>query len=217
MSDMKTFNRVVFCDFDGTITSIETFVGMFKELVPGLYEDIGGKMRDMEITIREGVRQIVNSMPASRYPEMLAYVRDKNIRPGFVDLLDFLDERNVPMVVISGGLVGMVRERLGPLAQRVHAIHAADVDTSGEFLSIWSDFEEGSELVAKARIMELYAADERVAIGDGPTDLNMAQHATTVFARGMLAQFLNGMNIEYHLWEDFFDVRKRLEALWDRA
>lgn len=215
MSDMENFSKVVFCDFDGTITSIETFVGMFKALVPELYEEIGGKMRNLEVTIREGVREIVDSMPSSRYPEMLAYVRDKTIRPGFVDLLDYLDQRDVPMVVISGGLVGMVRERLGPLAERVHAIHAADVDTTGEYLSVWSDFEEGSELVAKARIMELYPAEEKVAIGDGPTDLNMAQHATTVFARGMLAQFLDGMEIKYHLWEDFFDVKKRLQHLWD--
>ncbi len=32
----KQFSQVVFCDFDGTITAVETFAGMLKEFAPEL-------------------------------------------------------------------------------------------------------------------------------------------------------------------------------------
>lgn len=206
--------RAVFCDFDGTVTSEESFLGMFRRFAPEVYREVGPEMHALRMTIREGVRRIVDSISSARYPEILEYVRTIPIRPGFTELIDYLDAERVPFIVISGGLRGMVESRLGGLAARVHAIHAPDVDTSGERLRVFSDFEREGELMAKAEVIARYAPTESVCIGDGPTDLNMARASDLVFARDGLARFLDHIKKPYLAWNDFFDVRAALRERW---
>ncbi len=206
--------RIVFCDFDGTITAVETFVAMFKVFAPDVSSQLLPQMYDRNLTLRQGVRRILESIPSQRYPDILEFTRSQPTRPGFVELLDFLEQAQVPLVVVSGGLEGMVKVRLAELSQRVHAIHAIAVDTTGEYLQINSPYEDGSEMVAKVKVIEQYGAVEPIAIGDSITDLNMALHVPLVFARDRLAEYLDQQQKSYIPWNDFFDVRDRLAELW---
>jgi 2-hydroxy-3-keto-5-methylthiopentenyl-1-phosphate phosphatase len=216
--------RVVFCDFDGTITAEETFVGMLKEFAPELSEQLMPEMYALRLTLREGVRQLLESIPSARYPEIIEYVHSKPIRPGLEELLDFLDAEGVPFVVVSGGLRGMVetvlsRASMGTpsLLERVAAIYAVDVETTGDFLGVHPELEGDTELVSKVRVMARHPADEQVAIGDSVTDLNMALTAPVVFARDRLIQYLDEQNKSYIPWNDFFDVREQLSQRWRDA
>lgn len=216
--------RVVFCDFDGTITSEETFVGMLKEFTPELSDKLMPEMYARRLTLREGVRQLLESIPSARYPEILEYAKFKLIRPGLVELLDFLDAEGVPFVVVSGGVRGMVETVLSQadtgkqsLLERVAAIYAVDVDTTGDLLKVNSEFEAGTELVAKVQVMEKHPAQEQIAIGDSVTDLKMALHAPIVFARDRLSQYLEEYNKLYIPWQDFFNIRDKLSQLWQES
>ncbi|MBE9130243.1 MULTISPECIES: HAD-IB family phosphatase [unclassified Coleofasciculus] len=213
--------RVVFCDFDGTITAVETFAGMLKDFAPQLSAQLMPEIYAMRLTLREGVRQMLESIPATRYPEILAYVESKPTRPGLEELLDFLDSQGIPFIVVSGGLRGMVEAVLSragkhgqSLVDRVTAIYAVDVDTGGEFLQVISEFEGDSELVSKVEVMARYPADEQIAIGDSLTDLNMALTASVVFARDRLTEYLDERHKPYIPWNDFFDVRQQLSERW---
>jgi 2-hydroxy-3-keto-5-methylthiopentenyl-1-phosphate phosphatase len=216
--------RVVFCDFDGTITSEETFVGMLKEFTPELSDKLMPEMYARRLTLREGVRQLLESIPSARYPEILEYAKFKLIRPGLVELLDFLDAEGVPFVVVSGGVRGMVETVLSQadtgkqsLLERVAAIYAVDVDTTGDLLKVNSAFEAGTELVAKVQVMEKHPAQEQIAIGDSVTDLEMALHAPIVFARDRLIHYLEEYNKPYIPWQDFFNIRDKLSQLWQES
>jgi 2-hydroxy-3-keto-5-methylthiopentenyl-1-phosphate phosphatase len=213
MPQSPIYQRVVFCDFDGTITAIETFAGMLKEFAPDLSAKLMPQMYDRTLTLREGVRQLLESIPSSRYPEILDYAEDKPIRPGLEALLDFLDSKSIPFVVISGGLRGMVTEvltRYG-LVERVAAISAVDIDTSEDYLKVYSDYEGETELVAKVQVMARYPAQETIAIGDSVTDINMALKADLVFARDRLVDYMESENKPYIPWNDFFEIRNFLQ------
>ncbi|KOP25368.1 2-hydroxy-3-keto-5-methylthiopentenyl-1-phosphate phosphatase [Hapalosiphon sp. MRB220] len=207
--------RIIFCDFDGTITVSETFVAVLKHFSPQLSAELIPEMYAQRVTLREGVKRILESIPASRYPEILEFTRQQPIRSGFTELLDFLDTQKVPLVVVSGGLRGMVEVVLDELLPRLHAIHAVDIDTKSEYLQVNSEFEDGTELVAKVQVMEKYLADEKIAIGDSITDLNMALATPTVFARDRLAYYLDKHQKSHILWQDFFEVRDKLAQLWN--
>ncbi|OUL24693.1 2-hydroxy-3-keto-5-methylthiopentenyl-1-phosphate phosphatase [Nostoc sp. RF31YmG] len=206
--------RIVFCDFDGTITVEETFVAVLKNFAPELSAKLLPEMYARRVTLRQGVRQILESIPSSRYGEILEFTQIQPIRPGFVELLDFLEFQGVPLVVISGGLRGMVETVLDSLVQRVHAIHAVDVDTSSTHLKVISPFEGGTELIAKVQIMSKYPAYQKIAIGDSLTDLNMALEANVVFARDRLAEYLDEHKKPYIPWDNFLQVRDYLVKLW---
>jgi 2-hydroxy-3-keto-5-methylthiopentenyl-1-phosphate phosphatase len=228
LSIQNLHKRVVFCDFDGTITVEETFVGMLKSFAPDLSEQLMPQMYARRLTLREGVRRLLESIPSARYPEILDYAKPKLIRPGLVELLDFLDAEGVPFVVVSGGVRGMVEAVLSQvsatgetpvsttksLQERVAAIYAVDLDTTDNFLRVNSEFEGGTELVAKVQVMAQHPAEEQIAIGDSVTDLQMALHAPVVFARDRLIQYMEEHNKPYIYWNDFFDVREQLSRRW---
>ena len=210
--------RIVFCDFDGTITQAETFVAMLKHFTPELSARLLPEIYAKRMTLRDGVRQFMESIPSARYSEIIEFTRSQPIRAGFSEFLDFLAVEQIPFVVISGGLRGMVEVVLRPFQHRVSAIHAMDVDTRDRYLKVYSHYEAGTELVAKAKIMQEYGATETIAIGDSITDLNLARAAQIVFARSPLSKYLDEERKPYIPWNDFFEVRDHLKQyLSDRA
>lgn len=60
--------RIVFCDFDGTITAEETFVAMLDRFTPEVSARILPELYTKRLTLREGVRQMLESIPSSSYP-----------------------------------------------------------------------------------------------------------------------------------------------------
>ena len=208
------FRRAVFCDFDGTITSKESFIGMFNVFTPDLFRQIAPEMMAGRMTLREGVKRLIESIPSDRFDAILEYTLTVPIRPGFTELLDYLESAGVPLIIISGGFRAMVETRLGQLLPRVHAVHAVEVDTGGLFLRVSRTVEGDTELMAKAEVMAQYDCGERVAIGDGSTDNNMAMASDLVFARDGLARHLQAKGRAYLQWEDFNDISRELRKRW---
>jgi 2-hydroxy-3-keto-5-methylthiopentenyl-1-phosphate phosphatase len=206
--------RVVFCDFDGTITAEETFVALLKEFTPALSAELMPPMYARQLTLRQGVRQLLESIPASQYPAILEFSKRQVLRSGLPEFIDFLDANGVPFVVISGGVRGMVETVLGDLKARTAGIHAVDLDVSGEFCRVLAPDEDGTELVAKVKVMSTYDCDQQIAIGDSITDLNMALAAPVVFARDRLAAYLDERGKPYLKWDSFADIQAQLTKLW---
>jgi 2-hydroxy-3-keto-5-methylthiopentenyl-1-phosphate phosphatase len=204
--------RVIFCDFDGTITVAETFVAMITRFAPEVSALVLPEIYAKRVTLRQGVRQMLESIPSSSYSELIEFTRVQPIRAGFIEFLDFLETEQIPIVIISGGLHGMVESVLEPYIHRIEAIHAIDIDTSGTYLQINSHYESGTEMVAKADIMASYQADETIAIGDSITDWNMALAASLVFARPPLTDYLDEQQKPYIQWDDFVDIRDALKV-----
>ncbi|MGK7920660.1 MAG: HAD-IB family phosphatase [Trichodesmium sp.] len=205
---------IIFSDFDGTITAEETFVAMLKHFAPEVSAQVMPEIYELRITLREGVRRMLEAIPSERYQEIIEFSQQKQIRPGLVELLDFLDTEEVKFVVVSGGIRIMVETVLGELVDRVEAIYAVDVSTERDFLQVHSQFEGNTELMAKVQVMNLYNASEKIAIGDSVTDLNMGLAASMVFARDRLAKYLDERQKSYIPWENFIDIRQYLANLW---
>lgn len=211
---MNDGKRIIFCDFDGTLTVEDTFVKVCRHFAADTVDRLLKEIFKGQLSLKEGIRQIVESIPSSRYPDMLDFVNGTPLRDGLVEFLDFLEQRHIPFVVISGGLLGLVLRQLGSLASRAERIYAADVNTDGEYLRVISSFEEGDELVNKKIIMDTYRYEDAVALGDGVTDQGMAMAASLVFARKHLAAFMDKQGKAYETWNDFHDVKKVLEHRW---
>jgi 2-hydroxy-3-keto-5-methylthiopentenyl-1-phosphate phosphatase len=207
--------RIVFCDFDGTITVAETFVAMITRVAPEVSALVLPEIYAKRVTLRQGVRQMLESIPSSSYSELIEFTRVQPIRAGFIEFLDFLETEQIPIVIISGGLHGMVESVLEPYIHRIEAIHAINLDTSGDYLQVKSRYEGGTEMVAKADIMASYQADETIAIGDSITDWNLALAASLVFARPPLTDYLEEHQQPYIIWNDFIDIRDALRVKID--
>ena len=214
METAPPHQHIVFCDFDGTITVEETFSGMLGVFAAENADAVGRQVAGGSIPLKEGVRRLVESIPSNRYPGVVDYIRNKQIRAGFSEFLDFLHSHGVPFVVISGGLRDSVTTRLQAYTHRIHAIHAPTVNTEGRTLKLVSRWEGETETVAKAAVMATYRCQQAVAIGDGITDFNMAMAADLVFARDYLAEYMRSKGRQFIAWRDFFDVIGHLSKRW---
>ena len=210
------FSRVVFCDFDGTITTEDTFVSVLEKFAPTISAKLLPIIYERKMTLKEGIKQTIGSIPSVHYPEIIEYIAHRPVHPGLTEFADFLNDLDIPLVVISGGLIDIVEAVLQEqkLIDKVTAIHAAQADTTGDLLRVYSAFEGETELVAKVKAMGQYPTEEKIAIGDSVTDINMALAADLVFARDRLVGYLNAENKSYTKWQDFFEIRDCLASRW---
>jgi 2-hydroxy-3-keto-5-methylthiopentenyl-1-phosphate phosphatase len=220
MKNQNLPQYAIFCDFDGTITAEDTFTGMLKTVAPHLCDEYLPDIYAQKLTLREGVRGMIESIPSQYYAQMIEYVDQIPVRSGFVELVEFSLKNNIPFHVVSGGLKDMVRRVLSqqwlgnrPLLEQVASINAVSIENTGEYLKAISDYESGTELVAKVEVMNEFPAQKNISIGDSITDLNIALNADISFARDRLAGYLEKAHHFYYSWDDFFTVRDRLIRL----
>ncbi|MEA4966037.1 MAG: HAD-IB family phosphatase [Oscillospiraceae bacterium] len=207
------YDKMLFVDFDGTITSQETLEGSMRLCIPAeLYMEKERELTEGKCTISSVLHLAFSVMPSSRFGEIMDYVRTVPIRPGFLELLVRMREMGIPVVVISGGLQPYVEEKLAPYREYLLDVYSVALDTSGEFMRLRSDYDDGTELIQKAKIMEKYNCRHAMCIGDSYSDVEMARASRTVFARDTLAQVLTAMQVPYHPWEDFFDVERVIKS-----
>ncbi len=127
--------------------------------------------------------------------------------PCFLPFLAELERAGLPFVLVSGGLVPLVEEVLGPHRHRLDQLIAAEVLPHPDGgLRFESPFANGQELVAKAEVVKRYGRGRSVVIGDSITDLGMAEVADLVFAREPLSGWLEQRGIAFHPWDSFADV-----------
>lgn len=210
------FSRVVFCDFDGTITTEDTFVSVLEKFTPKVAAELLPIIFDRKMTLKEGIKQTIGSIPSIYYPEIIEYIAYRPVRSGLPEFADFLNNLDIPLVIISGGLIDIVKAVLKQqqLLNKVTAIYAAKVNALGEYLEVSSAIEGNTELVAKVKAMNFYPANQTVAIGDSVTDINMALSADLVFARDRLKGYLDTEGKSYVEWHDFNDIQEYLVNLW---
>lgn len=212
------YDRILFIDFDGTVTAEETLEGAMRLCVdPALYREKARELMEGKRTLAETIRLAFAGIPSGRLPDILAYVRGVPIRPGFAELLDDMEALGIPVVVISGGLAPYVEEKLAPYRKRLLAVHSVGLDASGPFLRLLPEYEADGELMQKTLVMAKYNYKTAVCVGDSHTDARMAGACGLVFARDALAGILDKQGIPYVAWNDFFDVTRGIEDALSRT
>ena len=201
------YDTIAFVDFDGTITMEDTLEGAIRLFAsPEEFHSVKGKLVRGEMTLSQVVRYAFDGAPSDRLAPMLDYVDQVALRPGFPEFLDEMAAREIPVVVISGGVRQFVERKLAPWRGRLLGLHAVDLDVSGPGMKLISPYDDGNELLKKTDVMALYDYRHAVGIGDSFTDMKMSLAVDAVFARDVLAQYLDKMGRPYLPYDTFFDV-----------
>ena len=197
----------VFCDFDGTVTSIDTFDAVAALAAPQLWAELKAQLFTFEINLRQGMQALADGLNPGDLERMVAHMGQYAPRPCFLPFLSELERAGLPFVLVSGGLIPLVEEVLGPHRHRLDQLIAAEVLPHPQGgLRFVSPFANEQELVAKAEVVKRFGRGRAVVIGDSITDLGMAEVADVVFAREPLSGWLSQRSIAFHPWETFADV-----------
>ena len=205
------YKKMIFCDFDGTITAEDTLEGFIQQFITEDIRALGREMAQKGYTVKRGIKEMMAMIPSDRYEAGTEYFRHIRLREGFDEFLDAAAALGIPVVVLSGGIRDMTEQVLAPYRHKILDLWAGKVDLSGERVRFYSDYETETELMGKVNIIRGYDCDHVICIGDSYTDIEMALHAREVYARARLAAAMEQMGKSYCTFETFYDIIDRLK------
>jgi 2-hydroxy-3-keto-5-methylthiopentenyl-1-phosphate phosphatase len=212
--------KVIFCDFDGTVTEKDNIVAIMEEFAPDGWQPIVNDILNENISIREGVGKMFSRISSDKKEEIIEFVLTRSkIRDGFQEFIDFTKQENIPLYIVSGGIDFFVhpvlKNKLNP--DQIICNHS---DFSGEQIKItWPNkcdaFCHNDCGCCKPSVIRKlenkYSGYQKIVIGDSITDLQASKLADVVFARDYLIEKCDENKIPYTPYETFFDVIHALE------
>lgn len=215
-----TINKqpVIFCDFDGTITTSDNIVAIMEHFKPAGSEDVMKRILSHEISIRKGVHILFNLIPSTEREEVTQFVlQQARIREGFDEFLSYVRERNIPFYITSGGIDFFLEPIVDPYNIPKEHIYCNGADFSSDHITItWPhpcDEECNNDCgMCKATVMRRFPQDlyERILIGDSLTDFEGAKLADQVYSRASLTKKCVELGVPHTPFETFFDIRDDL-------
>jgi 2-hydroxy-3-keto-5-methylthiopentenyl-1-phosphate phosphatase len=212
--------RIIFCDFDGTITVNDNIVAIMKHFNPPGWEALVQQLVDKKISIREGVGAMFALLPTSRKEEIVNYaINNATIRDGFREFVDYCKDQGITLLITSGGIDFFIYPLLGQFPISTDHIYCNASSFEGSTIEIlWPnrcDEQCATDCgMCKTSIIRSYNPEhyERIIIGDSITDFEGAKLVDTIFARSHLIDMCKQLNYPYYSFETFFDIMKQLEA-----
>jgi 2-hydroxy-3-keto-5-methylthiopentenyl-1-phosphate phosphatase len=210
----------IFCDFDGTISTVDIGSNLFDRFGDRNEQD-EARLLAGELTIRDYWCKLAGGIRTPMSHEALDdYLRSIPIDPGFHELLAFARDENIPFTVASDGLDLYI--------DRYLALHGSDgldlwcnhaeLGADGTMTVSFPNAAEGCECfcaACKRNVVLLRAhPDERIVyIGDGISDFCPAEHADIIFAKEQLAAYCNEHRLPHYPFKTLSDVARQLRLL----
>lgn len=205
---------VVVSDFDGTITTSDLVVDLttrVDEANRATVEQINRR----ELSLREGLAELFSRLPSADRQHYEEYLRHlARFRSGFHRFSAVLEKSGIPFYIVSNGLDFMLDAVLGSEESGSPRRISNGAHFDGPVITVdWRypchDPCPGGCGLCKyqvvAELSEQFAAPV-IYIGDGITDINGARRADRVYARSLLAQWLESEHVPYTPFETFDDV-----------
>lgn len=210
----RTKQRIVFCDFDGTITLQDNIIAIVKHFDLPQWKSIVDDTIHQRISIRNGVGTLFALFPSQMKQAIIDYVlATAQIRPGFAEMLEKLNQWDIPFYVTSGGIDFFLKPLLQPYHINEEHIYCNTANFNGDHIQIlWphpcDEFCTNDCGLCKSRIVRSFSNEqyERTLIGDSVTDFAGAKCADLIFARSHLATMCKEHQLPYYEYETFFDI-----------
>jgi 2-hydroxy-3-keto-5-methylthiopentenyl-1-phosphate phosphatase len=211
--------KVVFCDFDGTITVNDNIIAIIKHFNPEGWEQLAEKVISTELSIRSGVSALFALLPSSMEQEVIDFgVSNAVIRDGFRPFLQYCEANDIEFYVTSGGIDFFVYPVLKPFDIPKDHIYCNGSDFSGERIAItWPhpcDGQCNNDCgMCKTTIMRRFPVEDytRIVIGDSVTDFEGAKLADRIFSRSHLTTKCKELGLSHTEYETFHDIIAALE------
>jgi 2-hydroxy-3-keto-5-methylthiopentenyl-1-phosphate phosphatase len=220
-SELSNKKRIIFCDFDGTITVSDNILAVMKHFNPPGWDELVQKLIDKKLSIREAVGSMFALLPTSQKEEIIAYsIQNASIRAGFQEFVAYCQLNDITLLVTSGGIDFFIYPLLAPFSiPKEHIFSNASSFASSTIEILWpnpcDEHCDNDCGMCKTTIIRSYNPEQyqRILIGDSVTDFAGAKLVETIFARSHLIDLCQELGLPYHPFETFFEIIKELEAM----
>ena len=208
-----SLNLSVFCDFDGTITTVDTGDAFFEEF-SSYFTSAMSRLINGDDTVREYYHSVVTGIKSELGENVLKDFAERfPIDAYFPDFIRFCSESDIRLTVVSDGF----KEYIEPILE-YNGILGIPYFANTMFLlnnyPQYPIFPNASESCncfcasCKRNIVLEQTPPESliVYIGDGYSDMCAASHADVIFAKGALASYCSTERIPHYPFRTFFDI-----------
>jgi 2-hydroxy-3-keto-5-methylthiopentenyl-1-phosphate phosphatase len=206
----------VYCDFDGTITSLDATDAVLEAFALPAWRDWEERWVAGEISSQECLSRQVELIQAER-DTLVSFAAELPIDEGIIALGRRCAERSVPLTIVSDGLdlvVEAVLRRHGLLHLPVFSNHLRWDENGRPSLSFPFAAQEceGGAGTCKCSLALPTGRESSstVYIGDGQSDRCVSSKIRTVFAKGALQAWCKGKGIAYIPFETLTEVTEHL-------
>jgi 2-hydroxy-3-keto-5-methylthiopentenyl-1-phosphate phosphatase len=207
----------VFCDFDGTITQVDTTDRVLSRLAAAGWEALESDWRAGRIDAAACMRGQIALIEGSD-ADLDRVLDEVELADGFVDFVDWCDVHGIAFSVVSDGVDHFIRRILrrhglarlpvvsnvlvgGPGARRLAQPHRRDGCAAGSGVC---------KCAATAQPAGQPAGQPRrrtlVYIGDGRSDFCVSARADLLFAKSDLAAYAAGRAQPHHPFTSFSEI-----------
>ena len=217
-------NFRIFCDFDGTITEDDVWVAAGKYFIKRKDEwaEVIRQWENFEIGTRECFLREIKLIEDFDRVIFDKIIDERKIDPYFTEFYSFCGQNSIPFHILSEGMDYYIKRclnRINPDTEFYSnhlKFHNGSDSFSLEFP--YSDAECTRCGCCKRNMLINLSRDDDIAvyIGDGYSDACVVQYADIVFAKKSLASYCWKNNITYFDYENFSDIRKKMEKLMQK-
>ncbi len=212
--------ELIICDFDGTISAIDTINYLCTRYTPDVFDELEGRLIGGDLTLEEVLRREIIAL-RERVDDLPAIAaREVPLREGFAEFVGWVDEAGHELVIVSSGFRQLIEPMLAAAGHDGITLVANDVDLAAGSGGV--SFREGPTCTScgqrcKRHDVASLRADRHPStpvtfIGDGFSDLCGCREADRILAVGNLAGWLQRDGVPHHPFEDFHDVIALLQG-----
>jgi 2,3-diketo-5-methylthio-1-phosphopentane phosphatase len=214
-------NFRIFCDFDGTITEEDVWVSAGKYFIKRKDEwaEVIRQWENFDIGTRECFIKECGLMEDFDKNIFNRIIDEQKFDPYFRDFFYFCQQKSIPFYILSEGMDYYIARCLKNLNLDIkfYSNHLRLSDNSNNFSLEFpnSDAECLRCGCCKRNLLMNMSAEDDITIyiGDGYSDACVVQYADIIFAKKSLASYCWKNNITYFDYENFSDVKRKMEKL----
>ena len=215
-------NTVFFSDFDGTITERDVIESIMSQFAPPEWKEIHSSLMKGDLDIDVGIRMMFNLIPAEKESKIIKWVKNNiKVREGFGEFLDFLKEKGIPFVILSGGVDFYIYPIIEKYLGKIKKIHSNRLFINEGKLDVRFTYRCGRNCrrncgICKPYVIQTYYSNYKIKMyaGDGITDLDACQYNDIIFSTGGLTRYLEKLNLRgkrVYRFNTFSDVMKAIK------
>ncbi len=202
----------IYCDFDGTITKKDTVNTFFEKYAsPKWYEYeklwIEGKITSQENAIRQ-----VELLPEISDEQFNNYIDTIEIDEYFLEFLNYIKSKNINFTILSDGFdlfIQKTLEKYNIKNIKFYANHL--IHENNKFRIEFPYHNPKCDIGAGMCKCEKVKEKSFCYIGDGTSDLCVAQKADLLFATKKLQMYCEKNLIKHYQFKSFCDIINMLE------
>ena len=208
--------RVLLCDFDGTIVTIDTCEFLLDTFVKEDWRAFNAILETGKITLEECTRAQLSMLNLSEEEALNALEKITSFRPHFTELVNHCVTQGIRFIVVSGGLDFVIKHflRVGGLEKRVRVFSATSRTTRDGIELSFPELVDYTSLDFKEDLIKQYNKQgfKTIYVGDGLSDFNAFKHADFLFVikDSKLAKLCKREKVPHHEITDFQEVIKSL-------